>query len=90
MGQIIAAQRAFFNTGATRPISFRKEQMRKLYYLIKDNIGELAEALKLDLGKPMQETMAAELGMAMTDIVNVVENVSLPTNFYFVYVNVVD
>jgi len=50
--------------------------MRKLYYLIKDNIDELAKALKLDLGKPLQEAMAAELGMTMTDILNVFENVS--------------
>jgi len=73
--QIVAAQRTFFNTGATRPISFRKEQMRKLYYLIQDNIDELAAALKADLGKPMQELMAAELGIMMTDVLNVVENV---------------
>jgi len=52
--------------------------MRKLYYLIKDNIDELAKALKLDLGKPLQEAMAAELGMTMTDILNVFENVTPP------------
>ena len=49
--------------------------MRKLYYLIQDNIDELAAALKADLGKPMQELMAAELGIMMTDVLNVVENV---------------
>ena len=54
--------------------------MRKLYYLIKDNIDELAKALKLDLGKPLQEAMAAELGMTMTDILNVFENVTPPPN----------
>jgi acyl-CoA reductase-like NAD-dependent aldehyde dehydrogenase len=52
--------------------------MRKLYYLIKDNIDEFAQALKLDLGKPLQEAMAAELGMTMTDILNVFENVFPP------------
>ena len=56
--------------------------MRKLYYLVKDNIDELAVALKADLGKPMQEIMASELGITMTDVLNVVENV-LSQSYYF-------
>jgi len=64
--------------------------MRKLYYLIKDNIDEFAQALKLDLGKPLQEAMAAELGMTMTDILNVFENVTPlpPSRPIYVHPNV--
>lgn len=49
--------------------------MRKLFYLVKDHTQELADALHADVGKPLQEAMAAELGMTLTDIINVVENV---------------
>lgn len=49
--------------------------MRKLFYLISDNIHELADALHADIGKPLQEAMAAELGLTMQDVVNVVKNV---------------
>jgi aldehyde dehydrogenase (NAD+) len=73
--QIVAKQRAFFDTGATRPIPFRKEQMRKLYYLVEDNSDELVNALRADLGKPLQESLTGELGMLLQDIINTVENV---------------
>jgi len=49
--------------------------MRKLFYLVNDHIQELAKALHADVGKPLQEAMAAELGMTLQDIINVVENV---------------
>ena len=79
MIQIVSTQRAYFNTGATRPLSFRKEQLRKLYYLISDHNTELAAALSSDLGKPLQEAQGAEITMTMQDIINVVKNV-LPSH----------
>ena len=69
--------RSFYDTGATRPLSFRKEQMRKLYYLVADHTEEFVQALDADVGKPRQEALAAELGLILQDIINVVKNVSL-------------
>jgi hypothetical protein len=76
-GQIVAKQRAFFATGATHPLSFRKEQMRRLYYLVDDNQDAFLEALTADLAKPPQEAIVAELGLTLQDIVNVVKNVCI-------------
>ena len=51
--------------------------MRKLYYLVADHTEEFVQALDADVGKPRQEALAAELGLILQDIINVVKNVSL-------------
>jgi aldehyde dehydrogenase (NAD+) len=73
--QIVSKQREYYNTGATRSLSFRKEQMRKLYYLVSDHTEEIGAALSSDLGKPLQEALGAELTMTLQDIINTVKNV---------------
>ena len=72
----MAKQRTFYNTGVTRPIPFRKEQLRKLFYLVYDHTKELTEALHADIGKPPQEALGAEIGMTIQDILNVIKNVA--------------
>ena len=74
--KIVAKQRSFYNTGATRPIPFRKEQLRKLFYLINDHTQELADALHSDLRKPLQEAMGAEIGMTIQDVLHVIKHVT--------------
>lgn len=78
MRQIVAKQRTFFATGATRPLPFRKEQMRKLYYLVEDNQDGFLEALAADLAKPAQEAIVAELGLTLQDILHVIKNAFTP------------
>ncbi len=53
--QAIDKQRHFFNTGATRPYSFRVEQLKKLKHQIKKYHHEAAIALKKDIGRPQFE-----------------------------------
>jgi aldehyde dehydrogenase (NAD+) len=76
----VEKQRAFYNTGATRPLSFRKEQLRKMYYMLKDNEDEWCQSLNADLGKSRQEAIMAELQITLTDIVNVIKNVFFTVN----------
>jgi acyl-CoA reductase-like NAD-dependent aldehyde dehydrogenase len=59
----------------TRPLSFRKEQLRKLFYLVDDNKAELTTALYEDLAKPAQEAASGEINVMLMDIINVVQNV---------------
>jgi aldehyde dehydrogenase (NAD+) len=73
--KIVARQREYYNTGATRPLSFRKEQMRKLFYLVDDNKDAFVKALDEDLARPVQESLAAEITVILMDIINVVKNV---------------
>lgn len=74
-GKVVAAQRAFYNTGATRPLSFRKEQIRKLFYMVSDNTNDILAALDADLGKPKHEAFSQEITMTLQDIINVAKNV---------------
>ena len=54
--QIHTRARAAFESGKTKSITFRKEQIAQVGYLLKDNELRLKEALKQDLGRPHLET----------------------------------
>ncbi|HET9429885.1 MAG TPA: aldehyde dehydrogenase family protein, partial [Chitinophagaceae bacterium] len=60
--------REFYNTGATRPRAFRKEQLKKLKQAILDNEEELYAALNRDLGKSPEESWVTEIGMVISEI----------------------
>jgi hypothetical protein len=74
LGRLSPSSARFFATGATRPLSFRKDQMCKLYYLIDDNQDAFLEVVAADFAKPLQEVVA-EFGLTLQDIVHVSKNV---------------
>jgi len=45
----------------TLPIEWRRHQLRQLARFAQENADALAECLRLDLGRPKQETMMAEV-----------------------------
>ena len=61
-------QRRHFNTGATRPLAFRQEQLRRLQSAIKSRDAEILEALRADLRKPAHEAYTSEIGLVLSDI----------------------
>jgi aldehyde dehydrogenase (NAD+) len=65
---IIRSQQAFFQTGATRSVSFRKEQLNKLQKLIEKNEKHIEQALHADLRKHPQEVFITELGPSYEEI----------------------
>ena len=65
--QILAAQRAYFHTGATLPVKFRVDNLRKLYAAIQHYETEIAAALKSDLGKSEYEGFMCEIGLTLTE-----------------------
>lgn len=71
-GQEIAAllekQRIYFRSGATLPVKFRIEQLKKLYSAINKYRYEIGDALKRDLGKSRYEGFMCEVGLALTEI----------------------
>ena len=64
----IEKQRAFFLTGATRPIGYRLRQLKILKGAIQKYEAEILEALCTDLGKPAFEGYATEVGMVYEEI----------------------
>ena len=65
---LLEKQRAFYKSGATLPVDFRKRQLKKLYASVKAHEQEINEALKADLGKSAYEGFMCESGLVLTEI----------------------
>lgn len=68
MKAIVEAQRIFFNSGQSRKISFRKNQLKKLRNLLKVNEKRLCEAIYDDFKKSEFETIATEIEIIHKEI----------------------
>jgi len=64
----LAEQQAFFKSGATLPVSFRIEMLKKLYAAIQQREKDIAAALKADLGKGEFESFMCEIGLVLSEI----------------------
>lgn len=60
--------RRFYNSGATRPETFRKEQLKKLKLSILKYEQELYAALYTDLKKSPEESWVTEIGIVIAEI----------------------
>lgn len=65
---VIARQRAFFQSGATRSNEFRRAQLEKLKAVLEEHEAELLAALHADLRKNPHEAYAAEIGFVIGEI----------------------
>lgn len=65
---ILLKQKTFFNSHKTKDLSFRKEQLKKLKNIIKDNEKFLYEAIYQDFGKSEFETFGTEISFIYKDI----------------------
>jgi aldehyde dehydrogenase (NAD+) len=54
--------RATFDSGRTRPLAWRQEQLAGLRRMMEEGEDELLEALRADLGRPTVEAFAADIG----------------------------
>lgn len=59
--QLLQQQRAFFATGTTLAVKFRKQQLDLLKQAIRRNVHHLTEALYADLHKPAYESLSTEI-----------------------------
>ncbi|HWQ77947.1 MAG TPA: aldehyde dehydrogenase [Anaerovoracaceae bacterium] len=67
-GSLIARQREYFESGATRSLSFRMEALRKLQKALRDNENLINKAMKADLNKSHFEAYMTETGMVLDEI----------------------
>ena len=72
---IVQCQRDFFNTGKTKSISFRIEQLQKLKQVIQTNERAILDALHADLKKSDLEGYATEVGLVISEIDFMLKNV---------------
>jgi acyl-CoA reductase-like NAD-dependent aldehyde dehydrogenase len=61
-------QRVFFQSGATRSLEFRREQLRKLHDALETRESALIAALHSDLRKSPTEAYATEIGLLLSEI----------------------
>ena len=67
---IVEAQHRFFQTGATRPLKWRLNALKKLRHAIIRNEAAILDALQKDLGKNDFEAYASETGIVLGEIRN--------------------
>lgn len=68
IAEIYTAQRRFFDSGATRSLSFRKAQLKKLRSALKKEEPAILEALYEDLRKHPMEAFGSEVGLLYDEI----------------------
>jgi aldehyde dehydrogenase (NAD+) len=65
---LVARLRATFTSGRTRPVEWRKEQLRALEAMLSTREADLLDALATDLGKSRTEGYATEVGFVKNDV----------------------
>ena len=73
--EIVKAQRAFFATGASREVSFRKQQLTALRDAVRKWERPLCDALWTDLHKSYQEAFMTEIGLVYGEISDALKHV---------------
>ena len=66
--QLTESQRAYFNTGATRPAAFRRQALERLRAALWEHEEELNAALLADLNKAPAESYFTETGMVLEEL----------------------
>ena len=76
LSNIYNIQKNYFLRGNTLSVSFRKQQLKKLYEAINRYEDAIVDALKKDLGKSREESYMSEIGMVKSEISHMLKHVS--------------
>ena len=76
ISEIIEKQKLYFSNDETKNISFRKQQLQKLYNSIKINEKDIFNALKEDLNKSEFEAYETEIGIVYEDLKYMLKNIN--------------
>lgn len=75
MRALLKEQRDFFRSGATLPVSFRIQQLKRLYGAIKRHEEDIHAALREDLGKGAYEGFMCETGLVLSELSYMVRHI---------------
>lgn len=76
ISQAVSDLRRSFNAGKTRDVEFRRSQLKSLMKMYDENMDAFASALKMDLGKPRQESVLLEINVLKDDITYVLNHLN--------------
>ena len=65
---LVASQRNFFDTGHTRDLAFRIDQLRRLQNAVEESEAIILKALEADLGKFAYEAYLSEIGIVRSEL----------------------
>jgi aldehyde dehydrogenase (NAD+) len=68
MTALVGGLRSHFETGATKPLSWRLSQLQALEHFFMEREQDIMEALRQDLGKPATEAFISEVGVALSEL----------------------
>ena len=72
----LLSMRAYFETGTTQSVAFRKEQLTRLKLAVIEHAPQLQEALYTDLKKSPEESWVTETGFLLSEISNALNNIA--------------
>ncbi|EPQ27689.1 uncharacterized protein PFL1_04827 [Pseudozyma flocculosa PF-1] len=72
--KIVADLRANFLTGKTRSIEYRKNQLKQLAFMLKDNSDAFVESIRKDLGRSKFESVFAEIMGCTNECIEAINN----------------
>ena len=75
IAEIVEKQNKFFKSGKTLSVKFRLFYLKKLYSAIKNNLDEIHEGLKKDLGKSPSESYMCETGLVLSELTHMIKHV---------------
>ena len=84
LSNIYNIQKNYFLRGNTLSVSFRKQQLKKLYEAINRYEDAIVDALKKDLGKSREESYMSEIGMVKSEISHMLKHVSTYAKRHYV------
>lgn len=71
---IVQQARDFFDSDATKPLDWRKQQLRALYNMVKENEEALKQAERSDLGCSTFHSYMATISMIYNDLSDAITN----------------
>lgn len=74
--RVVATARARFDSGVTRPLEWRRGQLKALRTLLAEGESELLEALESDLGKHPTEALASEVNVLRSEITHTLKHLA--------------
>jgi aldehyde dehydrogenase (NAD+) len=73
---VVEALRVGFQAGKTRPLPWRRQQLRRLRDMCRQEEARMLEALRADLGKPALEAYAGEIGYLVAEVGHTLKHLS--------------